>query len=249
MAAFGLLNPMIAGGAMAFSSVSVVSNSLLLKRYNPRSRGGIRGDALVKAAAAGVMAFAIWLAFFYTQPFNTVRYDLTIREMELPVELTVKAGQQVRVSLTNEHPDVIHNFTIQEVPHRFLKMVRFDPELHMHGAGADVAIYVSPGRTAIVEFTPTVPGRYAIGDPGQVRGEGLARGGGVMRCHFTTEPPVRARQGAASWAAPCLSTPHQTGRPAPATPPAIRRARGTPGQRRRSPGSAAARCGSRPPCS
>jgi Cu+-exporting ATPase len=33
LAAIGLLNPVIAGAAMAMSSVSVVSNALLLKRW------------------------------------------------------------------------------------------------------------------------------------------------------------------------------------------------------------------------
>jgi Cu+-exporting ATPase len=35
LAAFGMLNPVIAGAAMAMSSVSVVSNALLLKRWHP----------------------------------------------------------------------------------------------------------------------------------------------------------------------------------------------------------------------
>jgi Cu+-exporting ATPase len=35
LAAFGLLSPMVAGAAMAFSSVSVISNALLLKRWKP----------------------------------------------------------------------------------------------------------------------------------------------------------------------------------------------------------------------
>ena len=38
LAAFGFLNPVIAGAAMAFSSVSVVSNALLLRRWRPATQ-------------------------------------------------------------------------------------------------------------------------------------------------------------------------------------------------------------------
>jgi len=37
LAALGMLNPMIAGAAMALSSVSVVGNTLLLRRWRPHT--------------------------------------------------------------------------------------------------------------------------------------------------------------------------------------------------------------------
>jgi Cu+-exporting ATPase len=42
LAALGMLSPIIAGAAMAFSSVSVVSNALLLRRWRPQADAGRR---------------------------------------------------------------------------------------------------------------------------------------------------------------------------------------------------------------
>ena len=43
MAAFGQLDPVVAGAAMAFSSVSVVGNALLLRRWKPQQAGSSAG--------------------------------------------------------------------------------------------------------------------------------------------------------------------------------------------------------------
>jgi Cu+-exporting ATPase len=44
LAAFGLLNPLVAGAAMAFSSVSVVGSALLLRRWRPAVVDGMSED-------------------------------------------------------------------------------------------------------------------------------------------------------------------------------------------------------------
>jgi P-type Cu+ transporter len=49
LAALGYLNPVLAGAAMALSSVSVISNALLLKRWRAQS---VAGPELASAAAS-----------------------------------------------------------------------------------------------------------------------------------------------------------------------------------------------------
>ena len=52
LAALGLLNPMVAGAAMALSSVSVVGNALLLRRWRPSTQPDAASGASTEASAA-----------------------------------------------------------------------------------------------------------------------------------------------------------------------------------------------------
>ena len=53
LAALGLLNPVIAGAAMAFSSVSVVLNALTLRRWRPPGEGKVPQPPTADATAPG----------------------------------------------------------------------------------------------------------------------------------------------------------------------------------------------------